>query len=225
MIESSIAVRASDQERKYCSIRRAASPACAPACGDAGPGARADSVTLNPVSTKRLVNPLPFQRLDRRLALPQRRLRIARRLAERRLDIIRVRRLGQIMAGAQLDRLHRGGNAGEAGQHHDQHGRVMRVQRLHARQARPGGEFQIDHGVMRRPGFQQRGDVLQPASQQHLIAPALERPAQGRRETGIVLDQQQQTLRRHRQPPLRSAATPAAGSGSPSRRLPDGCAR
>ncbi len=43
-------------------------------------------------------------------------------------DVVGVRRLRQIVGGAELDRLDRGGDAGEAGQHDDPHRRVVRVQ-------------------------------------------------------------------------------------------------
>jgi hypothetical protein len=56
--------------------------------------------------------------------------------AERGLDVVGVRGLGQVVAGAELDRLDGGGDAGIAGQHHDHHLRVVLVQQLHAGQAR-----------------------------------------------------------------------------------------
>src|SRR3546814_17555631 len=59
---------------------------------------------------------------------------IALTLVKRVLDIVGVRRLDQIMRGAELDRLDRGGDARIAGQHDDPHRRRMRVQPLDARQ-------------------------------------------------------------------------------------------
>ncbi len=75
---------------------------------------------------------------------------IAGGLAEGRLDVVGVGWLGEIMAGAELDRLHRGGDAGEAGQHDDQHGGIVRVQGLHAGEAGSAGELQVDDGVAGR---------------------------------------------------------------------------
>ncbi len=81
---------------------------------------------------------------------------VAGRLAEGRLDVVGVGGLGEIMAGAELDRLHRGGDAGEAGQHDDQHGGIVRVQGLHAGEAGSAGELQVDDGVAGRALAQQR---------------------------------------------------------------------
>src|SRR3546814_17817153 len=67
---------------------------------------------------------------------------IALTLVKRVLDIVGVRRLDQIMRGAELDRLDRGGDARIAGQHDDPHRRRMRVQPLDARQPRARAELQ-----------------------------------------------------------------------------------
>src|SRR5690606_12895721 len=61
---------------------------------------------------QRLMNPLPFERFQRGAAARQRHLSIALGLAESRFDLIGVRGLGEVMASAELDCLHRRGKAG-----------------------------------------------------------------------------------------------------------------
>jgi len=97
---------------------------------------------------QRLVNALPFQRLDRGGAFGQFDGHFAFCPSERGFDVVGVRRLGQIVAGTQFDGFDGSGNAGKTRQHDDQHERIVRVQGLHASQAgRLAFEFQIDHGV------------------------------------------------------------------------------
>src|SRR3546814_13383052 len=62
-----------------------------------------------------LVDAFPFERLDRGGPRDERRAGIALTLVKRVLDIVGVRRLDQIMRGAELDRLDRGGDARKIG--------------------------------------------------------------------------------------------------------------
>src|SRR5690606_733745 len=63
---------------------------------------------------QRLMNALPLERLDRGGSTGERDFGVAGGLAEGFLDVVGVRRFGQIVTGAELDGLHRGGNAGKA---------------------------------------------------------------------------------------------------------------
>ena len=140
----------------------------------------------------------PLERLDRGRAVGQRRVDVARRravgLAERRLDIVGVRRLGEIVGRAELDRLDRGRDAGIARQHDDPRRRVMRVDRLDARQPRGRAELEIDHreigGALGKRA--RHGSLI--GSDLDLISAALERAAQRAGERAIVLDDQQMLL-------------------------------
>ena len=127
------------------------------------------------------------------------------------------------MAGAELDRLDRGGDAGEAGQHDDQHLRD-RARAASRTQARPerAAELQVDHRVARR---------VRPAAafatssrsrrEQHLVAAPLERALQRARESRRRPRRSAASVRsvRHRVV-LRSRASRAAASGARRRRLP-----
>src|SRR3546814_8505823 len=65
-----------------------------------------------------LVDAFPFERLDRGGPRDERRAGIALTLVKRVLDIVGVRRLDQLMRGAELDRLDRGGDARKIGRAH-----------------------------------------------------------------------------------------------------------
>src|ERR1700758_3731829 len=68
---------------------------------------------------KRSMDQLPLQCLEARLPVSQGDAGIPL-LVESRLDVIGVRRLGEIMAGAELDRLNSRADTGITRQHNDQ---------------------------------------------------------------------------------------------------------
>ena len=65
------------------------------------------------------------------------------------LYVVGIRRFGEIVRRAELDRLDRGGDAREAGEHDDPHRRVRRAQRLHAGEAGRVAELEVDDGIAR----------------------------------------------------------------------------
>jgi hypothetical protein len=97
------------------------------------------------------------------------------------------------MAGTELDRLDRGGDAREAGEHHDQHVGGVRVQSLDAAQARClAAELQVDHRIGRRArGAQQVLQGLEAGGMRHRITAPLEGASEGACEGCVVLDDQE----------------------------------
>ena len=139
-----------------------------------------------------LVNAFPFQGFDRGGAAFHRHLGAAVGPFEGGFDVVGVGGFGQVMAGAQLDRFHRRGDAGVAGEHHDQRVRVVLMEGLYA--GEPGGvalEFQVHHRVAGPVVGEGFGEPLHAFHAAHLVAAPLERAAQGARQRGVVLDDQQ----------------------------------
>src|SRR4051794_14222055 len=155
-----------------------------------------------------LVDAFPFQRLDRGRPGVERDLGIACGLVEGGLDVVGVRGLGEIMACAELDGLDGGGDAGKARQHHDQHLRIVRVQELHAGQSRGAAELEVDDGIAERSLLQNFPHVVDRGGEHDLVVAALERTLQGAGKAGIVLNDDERTVRL--QSCLRSRALRAA---------------
>ena len=125
------------------------------------------------------VDPLPLYRLDRGRPSADRHFCITDARAERALDIISIRRLGEIRGGAELDRFNGGRDAGIPGQNDDDERRIVRVQRLDARQARRLRKLEVDHCIGRRACRQQRIDFGGPGRDHHLVVAALKRALEG----------------------------------------------
>ena len=141
------------------------------------------------------VDALPFERLDGAGAVGQLDFRVAFGEAEGGLDVVGVRGLGEVVAGAELHGLDRSGDAGEARQHHDAHLGIAGVQLLHAGQSgRLSLELQVDHGVVRIVRFEQRLHARQAVGLQHAVAAALEGARERPGEGFVVFHDQQQAF-------------------------------
>jgi hypothetical protein len=94
----------------------------------------------------------------------------------------------EIVAGAELDRLHGGGDAGKAGQHDDQHRRIMSVQLR--TQARPDAVPSLRSTTARLGVFriEQRIQLRRTAGDADMVAPPLERTLERVRAKVVVLD-------------------------------------
>ena len=120
------------------------------------------------------MNTLPFQGFDGRGPVGQFNFDIACRAIERSFNIVRVGRLGKVMASAQLDRLNRGRNTGKAGQHHDEHVGIVRMQCLHTGQARRFAvEFEVHHRKFGAVDGEKRNDFRMAGGVLHGIASPL----------------------------------------------------
>ncbi len=142
-----------------------------------------------------LVDALPLQGLDGAGPVGEFHLGVAFGKAEGGLDVVGVGGLGEVMAGAELHRFHRRGDAREAGQHHDAHVGVAGMQLLHAGQARGLAlELEVHDRVAGLMQGQQVFHAGQAVGMQHAVAAALERARQGPGEGFVVLHDQQQAF-------------------------------
>ncbi len=111
-------------------------------------------------------------------------------LAEGAQDHRHRGRLRQVVVGAELDRLHRGGDAGVAGHQQDAHVRAQRAQRLDQGEAGIAAQLQVDQRERRRMLAGQRqctGGILRGLRFKPLAGQAA---LQGAQVQFVVVDQQ-----------------------------------
>jgi len=109
---------------------------------------------------QRLMDALPFERLDRGRPHVERDLGVAFGLVEGGFDVVGIGGFCEIVAGAELDGLDGGRNAGKACQHDDQHLLVVGMQQLDTGQPRGAAELEVDHGKAEGSLLQDFTDVF-----------------------------------------------------------------
>ena len=141
------------------------------------------------------MNTFPFQGFQISGTCGQGHFGIAFGPIESIFDIVGIGWLGKVVAGPQLHRFHRRGNAGIAGEYHDQHLLIVLMQGLHAGQpGRVALQFQVHHGIAGVVIRQQTLCAFQAVRMEHPVTAPLKRPAQGSGKRLVVFDNQQQTF-------------------------------
>ena len=106
-------------------------------------------------------------------------------------EVVGVRGFGQVVRGAELDRLDRRGNAAVAGQNHDASMRVETDQGRHKLETGPIGQPQVHHGVLRRVFVSRPCCLLSGKSDPYIESTLLEGPGERVAQHAVVVDQQQ----------------------------------